>query len=101
MFKKNTNEVQKKMKTIPVLLTLLISFALNSVVFADSPLTSTDFSSVYQNEPIIVLSSKTKGLLTDELMDYLTQENNPVEIKMALINKIGWNIQGGRIQQNS
>lgn len=27
-------------------------------------------------------------------MDYLTDKNNPVDLKMAVINKLGWNING-------
>ena len=82
------------MKTKTNLLMLLALFSLNSVVFADSPLTSTPFSDAYQNEPIIIKASKTNGLLTIDLMDYLADESKPIALKMALINKLRWNIDG-------
>ena len=82
------------MKTKPILLTLLILFFTDSVILADSPLTSTDFSSEYLTESIIVKASKTNGLLTEELMNYLTVDNNPISIKVSIINKLGWDTHG-------
>lgn len=81
-----------KTKTILFLLIGLISFSHN--LYADSPLTSTDISAAYQNIPIVIKASKTDGVLTIDLMDYLIGENNPIELKMALINKLGWNRDG-------
>lgn len=78
------------MKTLVMSVSLLISLSLNSLLFADSPLTSTPFSKDYQNESIIIEASKTQGRLTDELMNYLINDSNPIDIKMALINELGW-----------
>ena len=74
--------------------TLIFFLLLSSICFADSPLTSTEFSKAYLNEPILVKASKSKGILSNELMFYLTDESNPVDVKMALINKLGWNAKG-------
>ena len=82
------------MKPKPILLTLLISLLLTSATFGDSALTSTNFSLAYAKEPIMVKASKAQGLITDELMDYLIGANNPIPIKMAIINKTGWDIKG-------
>jgi len=82
------------MKTKPILLTILISFILISTVFGDSPLTSTEFSSAYATEHIIIKASKTNGILTDELMNYLAIDNNPISIKVSIINKLGWDTHG-------
>ena len=71
-------------------LLMLFSFA----VSADSPLTSTDFSAAYETEPIVIAASQTNGVLTVELMDYLTGKNNPAALKMAVINKLGWDFNG-------
>lgn len=73
---------------------ILIFTSQNSIVFADSPLTSTEFSKAYQNDPIIVKASKTNGRLTPELINYLFSVNNPIDIKMALINELGWKFKG-------
>ena len=82
------------MKLKKTLLAVCVLVFLSSVVSADSPLTSTDFSEAYLEEPIIAAASKTDGRITNELMDYLTDDNNPVDVKMAVINKLGWNIDG-------
>ena len=82
------------MKTIQILLTLLNSLILNYVAFGDSPLTSTNFSIAYSNELRMFKTLNANGLITDELMDYCINSKNPVEIKMAIINKLGWDIKG-------
>lgn len=81
-----------KLKKSILIITALLIFSFS--VFADSPLTSTDFSAAYSAEPIVIAASNTNGVLTEELMDYLTDKNNPVDLKMAVINKLGWNIAG-------
>ena len=42
------------MKTKPGLLMLIAIISTNFIAFADSPLTSTTFSSAYQNEEIVI-----------------------------------------------
>jgi len=78
------------MKIKPLILVLFITLLLGSFAYADSPLTSTNFSRAYLNEPIIVKASKSKGKLSKELMIYLTDESKPIDVKMALINRLGW-----------
>lgn len=82
------------MKLKKTLLAICVLVFLSSVVSADSPLTSTDFSEAYSEEPIIIAASKTDGEITNELMDYMTDDNKPIDVKMAVINKLGWNIDG-------
>ncbi len=60
--------------------------------FADSPLTSTQFYKAYESEQIIQDASKSKGILTEKLMIYLSDPSHPIDIKVALINRLGWNI---------
>ncbi|NNE65178.1 MAG: hypothetical protein HKN33_01315 [Pyrinomonadaceae bacterium] len=82
-----------KLKKI-ALLTFLSAVVLTTGVFADSPLTSTKFSDAYMDEPIVMTADKAKGVLNNELMAYLASEYNPVDVKMAVINRIGWKISG-------
>lgn len=77
---------------LSVLLCLIFS-GIGSV-FADSPLTSTPFSTAYKEEPIIQQAIKANGLLTEELMLYLTNENKPIDLKLAVINQLGWQLEG-------
>lgn len=81
-----------KLNKTAIILCILILFS--SAAFADSPLTSTDFSDAYADEPIVIAASKTTGYITNQLMDYLTDEKRPIALKMAVINKFGWNING-------
>lgn len=61
-------------------------------IFADSPLTSTEFNRPYSDDRIVILAGK--GLLTPEIADYLASEENPVDVKMAVINRLGWDFHG-------
>ena len=70
------------------------SVLLATSTFADSPITSTKFADAYMDEPIVVAAEEAKGVINDELMGYLASEYNPIDVKMAVINKIGWNISG-------
>lgn len=70
-----------------------VVLALNLVALADSPLTSTNFSQAYSNEKIVITASEANGVLTNELMEYLVKKN-PIAIKMAVINKLGWKFEG-------
>lgn len=61
---------------------------------ADSPLTSTDISKSYEDVPIVLLASQAEGKLTEELMDYLVNAENPIDIRVALINALSWGHEG-------
>ena len=76
------------------ILTLIVFLLLSSICFADSPLTSTEFSNAYLTEPIIVKASTSRGKLSNELMIYLTDESKPIDVKIAVINKLGWSLMG-------
>jgi len=77
-----------------ILFLIICLFGFNSIAKADSPLTSTDIASAYSNEKIIMSLELANGELTDELMQYLSSKSNPISLKIALINKLGWNIDG-------
>lgn len=61
---------------------------------ADSPLTSTEFYKAYEKLPIIQLAGNSNGLLTKELMNYLADKDNPTDVKIAMINRLGWDTKG-------
>jgi len=77
-----------------------IAFVLISLVFtcksvlADSPLTSTNISKAYQDLSIVIKATEAEGILTNELIEYLLNEENPIANKIALINELGWDIDG-------
>lgn len=73
---------------------MFVSAILASSALADSPITSTNFSEAYKDEPIVAEAIAAKGVINDRLMEYLVNEYNPVGVKMAVINAIGWQISG-------
>ena len=81
------------MKTKHLLLILLLAASYN-IILADSPLTSTHFSEAYKTEKIVMKASLAKGILTVELLQYLSDEHRPADIKMAVINCLGWGHKG-------
>ncbi len=80
------------MKKLPAFLIALFIFS--SSLYADSPLTSTNISKAYQALPIVQLAAQKAGVLTPDLMEYLIDTNNPIEVKIAVINQLGWAVEG-------
>ena len=78
------------MKKIFLILLLTLTF---NCAFADSPLTSTSFYKAYLDIPLVNKTSKSKGILTDEVFEYLNSKNS-IDKKIALINALKWNIKG-------
>ena len=76
-----------------ILLILLFSVSINSG-FADSPLTNSDFYKAYLGVPLVDKTSKSNGILTDEIFCYLNSKANSIDKKIALINSLKWNING-------
>lgn len=64
------------------------------VSFADSPLTSTPFYKGYLDIAIIKEAAKSNGIITEKQLQFLTDSKNPIAVKLALINSLGWNIKG-------
>jgi hypothetical protein len=81
------------MKTNSIVV-LILGLFITQNLFADSPLTSTDISKAYKDSKIIQLASRAKGKLNNKLLNYLTNSKNPIELKIALINELGWDIDG-------
>ena len=74
-------------------LILIFTFSINSV-FADSPLTSSVFYQAYLDMPIVQEAFKSKGKVTDEMWVFILDDMNPLHVKLAIINAIGFEHEG-------
>lgn len=72
------------------LLLLLFIAMLSFQAKADSPLTSTDFYTVYEEYSIVQEAVEAKGKITNSIMMYLSDKAYPVDVKVAVINALGW-----------
>ncbi|MCF0206115.1 MAG: hypothetical protein HUK15_01685, partial [Bacteroidales bacterium] len=79
------------MKKFLFALALIFSVFCNAK--ADSPLTSTDFWRAYSNEEIIIRIN-ADDISSNEILNYLVNKKNPVAVKMAVVNRMGWDIEG-------
>lgn len=80
------------MKEIKFLICIFI-LVMPGFIQADSPLTSTPFHEKYTDVDI-VLQAEQSGTINREIADYLHNENNPIDIKAAVINALGWDFNG-------
>lgn len=60
---------------------------------ADSPITSTDFYLAYLDMQIVNYA-KDKQILDERIAEFLLNEKNAIDIKMAVINALSWDING-------
>lgn len=81
------------MKIKNLLLCICFFFIVNNS-FADSPLTSTPFYKGYLDIAIIKSAAKSNETITVQQLEYLTNSKNPIAIKLALINSLGWDTKG-------
>ena len=44
--------------------------------------------------PMVQEAFKSKGKITNEMMEYIDNDANPLDIKLAIINAIGWDHKG-------
>jgi hypothetical protein len=72
----------------------VIGFTAISTSYADSPLTSIDFSAAYSSDPVIIKAENSNGVLTQELFNFLVDDTRAIDLKMAIINKLSWSIDG-------
>ena len=80
------------MKKLFLLFALLLSAV--QLSFADSALTSTEFYKAYLDVPIVKAAADQPNVLSEEAKAYLFDEANPLDVKLALINAVGWEIEG-------
>lgn len=63
--------------------------------WADSPLTSTHFADAYSDHPMVQMANETMQYdMPTTLLNFLADKNQPVDVRLAVINKIGWNFDG-------
>ena len=63
--------------------------------WADSPLTSTHFADAYSDHPMVQMAGEMmQHDMPTTLLNFLANKNEPVDVRLAVINKIGWNFDG-------
>ena len=63
--------------------------------WADSPLTSTYFADAYADHPMVQMASEDmQGDIPTTLLNFLADKNAPVDVRLAVINKLSWNFDG-------
>lgn len=76
-----------------IILFILFIFTINPV-FADSPITSTNFYQAYLDIQIVKEAFTSKGVMSNAMFDYIDDDSNPLDVKLAIINAIGWEHKG-------
>jgi hypothetical protein len=71
-----------------------LCFCTFQTAFADSPLTYTDFYKAYTDVPMVQQALESKGRISVAMLSYLVNDTNPLDVKLAVINAIGWNHKG-------
>jgi hypothetical protein len=69
---------------------IVVIFYITSSAYADSPLTYTDFYKGYMDVPEVKKALELKGYLSHDLMKYIANDTNKLDVKLAIINAIGW-----------
>jgi hypothetical protein len=77
-----------------LLLTLFIFSLIQTQLFADSPLTSTVISNAYKSLKPVKTALKSNGKISPKTMHYLADNKISIEKRIAVINALGWNING-------
>jgi uncharacterized protein YecT (DUF1311 family) len=86
------------LKYHPSLLWVIIAVSLfSNWMPADSPLTSTPFSQAYP-EVEIIQYVKMQGAIDENIAQYLSSTDNPVDVKAAVVNALSW---GEQAQKNA
>lgn len=84
--------IMKRLLTV-MLLTLSWAF-----VWADSPLTSSDFAESYKDQPMVQmalkLSDDSDAGIPVSMLNFLADKKSPIDVRLAVINAIGWNFNG-------
>ncbi len=63
--------------------------------WADSPLTSTHFADAYSDHPMVQMADQMmQNDIPTTLLNFLSDKNSPVDVRLAVLNKIGWNFDG-------
>lgn len=87
------------MKRILFVATLLVMSA--AACWADSPLTSTDFCHAYDSHPMLEMAANIEpgDFIPTAILNYLADEKSPVDVRLAIVNKLGWRFEGNNMAQ--
>ena len=80
------------MKRLLTVIALMLTFTAS---WADSPLTSTHFADAYSDHEMVQMASELmQNDIPTTLLNFLADKHQPVDVRLAVINKIGWNFDG-------
>ena len=80
------------MKRLLSAVALMMAF---SVGWADSPLTSTHFCEAYSDHEMVQMASELmQNDISTTLLNFLADKHAPVDVRLAVVNKLGWNFDG-------
>ena len=83
------------MKRLIIAMMCTLSWAFT---WADSPLTSTHFAESYNEHPMVQqalkLSDASDTNIPVSTLNFLADKNSPIDVRLAVINAIGWNFNG-------
>ena len=80
------------MKRILTAIALLVAF---TAAWADSPLTSTNFAEAYSDHPMVQMAcEEMQDDIPTTLLNFLADKNAPVDVRLAVVNKLSWNFDG-------
>ena len=69
-----------------------------TAAWADSPLTSTYFAGAYEDHPMVqLIDEDLDGDIPSVVLEFLADKKLPVDVRLAVINKIGWFFAGSWI----
>ncbi|MEQ8172526.1 MAG: WD40 repeat domain-containing protein [Candidatus Eremiobacterota bacterium] len=71
---------------------IFLIFLLSLPAFADSPLTSTEFYKAYID--IEQVKNAKGATLNEDIFNFITDPYEPLDVRIAVINAMGWNING-------
>ena len=74
------------MKRLLTAIALMLAFTAG---WADSPLTSTHFADAYSDHPMVQMADEMmQHDMPTTLLNFLANKNEPVDVRLAVINKI-------------
>ena len=80
------------MKRLFTSIVMLLAFTAS---WADSPLTSTHFSDAYSDHEMVQMANELmQNDIPTTLLNFLADKNQPVDVRLAVVNKLGWNFDG-------
>ena len=81
-----------------IIIAFIFSMMYPSISFADSPITSTQFYTAYLDIEIVEKASEMTNI-DEKTIKYLSDPEYPLDIKAAVINALGWEIEGRTMQR--